>query len=138
MNKLKQFLADFNISTHTLVAVFGMFTAFLAIDASARGIVFGFLSKHPFYSLAFGFAAFASAKYSGSHSTQGVVGIIASAPKQDVAAAITAVAAETKPVVVSPLVPNLQNVVDAAAAKTPIPDPLNVVEVDHVKEGSEP
>ena len=117
MNKLKQFLADFNISTHTLVAVFGMFTAFLAIDASARGIVFDFLGKHPFYSLAFGFAAFASAKYSGSHSTQGVVGIIANTSKQDVATAINAVAAETKPVAAP--APDLQNVVDAAAAKTP-------------------
>jgi hypothetical protein len=70
------------------------------------------------------FAAFIAValKYSGSHSTQGVVSMIANTPPLKVAAAVTAVKAANAPPVPAP-VADMQNVVAAAAANTATPAP---------------
>lgn len=77
MNELKQFLAGHSISAHTFVGLFASFTTFLALNPTARGTLFGFLDRHPFYSMAFGFASFAYARYAGSHSTEGQIAELA-------------------------------------------------------------
>jgi hypothetical protein len=91
MNQLKQFVSNFNISTHTLVGVYATVTAFLAADQRARDAVFGFLNTHPVYSMLFSFAAFAYAKYSGSHSTQGIIQQITNTSPEKVAKAEAAI-----------------------------------------------
>jgi hypothetical protein len=73
MNTIQKFFQAHSISSHSFVGLYATFTAFLAADRAARTAVFAFFDKHPLYSLAFAFAGFAYARYSGSHSDSGVM-----------------------------------------------------------------
>jgi len=91
-NPITKFFATFNISTHTLVGAYATVTAYLAVDATARGLVLQFLANHPYWAIIGNFAAFAVAKYSGSHSTQGQAAQLIAAAQTEPAKVADAVA----------------------------------------------
>lgn len=95
LNKINLWVVQHNLSAHTFVSIYGMFTLFLAADASARGQVLGFLNEHPFYCLLFNFAAFAYSRYAGGHSTEGQLAQLQATPPKQVASAVVAINASS-------------------------------------------
>ena len=92
MNFIETWVKDHNISSHSLVAAYGLITAFLASDASARGMVTGFLAQHPTISVLSSFVGFVLLTYKGSHSTAGQAAQLVTTAKTDPAAVRDAVA----------------------------------------------
>lgn len=77
MKQISQFLADHNISSHSIVSGFAMLSGFLAYNDQARAALFAFLEHHQFLSLLFSFATFSYVTYRGSHSAQGISKLLA-------------------------------------------------------------
>lgn len=120
MNAIKNFFANFNISTHTISgAVVGAVTTYLTVPP-VKDYVDGMLAGHKNLSALFLAVVAIVLKYSGSHSTQGVVNIVANTPPQQIATAVTAV--KEANVSTATVSPDLQNVV-AAAAASPVAQP---------------
>ena len=115
MNKLKTWFAEHNVSTHTIAGAIVLAATAYTTDTSVQGFVNTLIGSHPTLIIDLVALCGIILKYSGSHSTQGQVALIASTPPQQVAAAVTAVKESVAPVV--PPAPDLQNVVAAAAAK---------------------
>jgi len=115
MNSIKNFFATFNISTHSIsAAILGFVGMYLTVPA-LKDLVDTTLNSHKSLAALFAAGLGVALKYSGSHSTQGQVQLIADTPAQKVATAVTAVKAASAPP--APATPDLQNVVAAAAAK---------------------
>jgi hypothetical protein len=118
MNAIKTWLAEHNLSSHSIAGLIVAAVTLYTTDSTVFGLVNGALASHPKILAMLGAAVTIVMKYSGGHSTQGQVALIASTPPQQVATAITAVkASEAPPVPAVPATPDMQNVVAAAAAK---------------------
>jgi hypothetical protein len=119
MDQIKNWLAEHNLSSHSIAGGLLAAATLYSTNSEVFGLVNSSLAAHPKILAWVTVLAGVVLKYSGSHSTQGQVAIIASAPPQQVADAVLAVkAAEAPPV---PTKPDMQNVVAAAAAKDNTP-----------------
>lgn len=86
MNSIKQFFAEFNISTHTISAgILGFVSLYLTVPA-LKDFVDATLAGHKTLSALFAAGLGIALKYSGSHSTQGqaaqLIATAVSNPKQ--------------------------------------------------------
>lgn len=73
MKAIAAFIRSRSISAHSFVSLYGLWTLYLMADKAARTTVFGFLDKHPFYSIGAGFLAFVYSRYAGAHSDSGIM-----------------------------------------------------------------
>ena len=116
MNTIENLFANYKKLTHGIAVAIVAWATLYATNPTARDLTDKIFMGHPQIAAIVTGILGLIVTYMGSHSTQGQVALIASTPPAEVAAAITAVKAEAP---VATPVPNLQNVVAAAAAKAP-------------------
>jgi len=111
-DKLKKFLAEYNISSHTVAVALLGFAGLYTTDAQVQAFVNNLIGAHPTWIVNLTLLCGIVLKYSSAHSTQGQVSQLASTPPQKVADAITAIKTAEEPAL-----SNLQNVAAAVATK---------------------
>lgn len=76
------FIRSRNITSHTVVVAFGLFTAFLIADPAARDTFTSFMAKHPTQYLLYRLIAFITVTYKGSHTLEAQAANVGNAAKQ--------------------------------------------------------